>query len=616
MTRLLVAVLVFTAAGATPASGAESPGSLVVFASEPGIHVARSDGGRRRALTRHAPTGPVVGASTDGRAVFFQAANDGGLWRLELSTRRVRPFGPSAARPLDPVAVSPTGRFVAGFSGRNLEVWSSAGKRIYAVRALPPNVFPAEPPAWSPAEKRLAYAVDPLESPARGGLWVAAIGAERPVRVARGGLFDPSWAPDGRLAALITRKPDSVGCPCQAALIRSGRAERTGQEASDVAWSGRNELLVRTPQQTLLLAGREIANRVGPLWGISPDGDAALIQRGGRFVVVPLDRGEPRVLDAGASETAVWSASGEIVFDTPSDELYAIDARTGRGKRRLTLRVADYDPVLSPSGDTVAFARTTPRGQSVLLVPTTGGPARRVSAGSRPTWSPDGRSLIVSAGGPSRGDDSQLALYAVRRDGSGRRWLARGSSARWSPDGSRIVYLTRRATSSSSRGTSFRRTLWLMWADSRRPRRRLHVVTNTPLWGPEWVDTHAHVVYGVGRRIYTAGGDQARPLLTLPWRRAGTRLAVSPDREWIAAQYYERAEYFSGRGLLIVRRDGKLRDVVVDARRANVQDVRWLPNGQLVYTNCVEDCALYAIPIGGRGPHRLIARGVEFPTAS
>ena len=610
MTRLLVAVLVLAAGGAVPASAADQPGSLVAFMSNRGIHVVGTDGTGRRALTEHGPTGPVASATSDGRAIFFRPSDEAGLWRLDLSTRRTRRIGPPDPARLDPVAASPTGRFVAGFHGRDLEVWSSGGERVYTVRALPPNGFSFEPPAWSAGEKRLAFAIDPLDSPERGGLYVARIGGARPVRVARGGVFDPSWAPNGRLAALATPEPDSAGCPCEAVLVHDGRAERTGHEASDVAWSGRNELLVRTSQQRLLLEGREIANRVGPLWGISPDGEMALIQRSGRFVVVPLHDGGARRLAAGAAEAAVWAANGEIVFDTRAGELHAVDAATGSERRRLTLKARDSAPVLSPSGDVVAFTRSTPRGQSVWLVPTTGGRARRVSVGSRPTWSPDGKTLIVSAGGPSYGDETQLALYAVARDGSRRRWLARASSARWSPDGARIVYVTRRTSWTRARGVSYHRTVWLMWADSRRPRRRLHVVTNRPLWGPPvWLDARAHVAYGLDEAIYVAGGDRPRRLLAHSQRRAGSPLAVSPDGDWIAAPYRESDGIHGGRGLLIVSRDGTLWHRLVDAGRAEVSDVLWLPSGHIVYTNCAAACAIYAVPVGGRGPHRLIAHG-------
>jgi hypothetical protein len=605
--RLLVAVLVLVAAGATPASAADRSGDLVAYTSKGGIQVVRADGSGRRVLTEHAPTGPVASATRDGRAVFFLPSKAAGLWRLELSTRRARRIGPADPNRLDPISASPTGRFVAGFHGRDLEVWTASGERVYAVRAQPPDSYAVEPPAWSAGEKRIAYSVDPLDNAARGGLYVATIGAERAVRVASGALFDPAWSPSGRLAAVMTREPDGAGCPCEAVLVRDGRAERTEQEASDVAWTGRNELLVRTPQQTLLLEGREVANRVGPLWGTSPDGDSALVQRRGRFVVVPLYGGESRVLAAGASETAVWATSGEIIFDTSPGELHAIDAATGSERRQLTFQVADSEPVVAPSGDAVAFTRATPRGESVWIVPTAGGRTRRVSDGSRPTWAPDGKTLIVSRGGPSYSDETQLALYAVARDGSRQRWLARGSSARWSPDGSRIAYVTRRTTWSRARGMRYHRTVWLMWADSRRPRRRLHVTANTPLWGPPvWLDGHAHVAYGVREGIYAAGGDRPRPILAHPQRLAGPPLAASPDGEWIAAPYRDRQYVYAARGLVIVSRDGRRRHVV---RRGDVRDVRWLSNGQIVYTACIAGCAVYAVPLGGRGPHRLIARG-------
>lgn len=145
-----------------------------------------------------------------------------------------------------------------------------------------------------------------------------------------------------------------------------------------------------------------------------------------------------------------------------------------------------------------------------------------------------------------------------------------------------------------------------MWADSRRPRRRLHVTTNTPLWSPVWLDRHSHVAYGLADAIYTAGGGRPRRILADPDRRAVPTLAASPDGEWIAAPYHDSDYVHVPGGLLIVRRDGSVRQVL---RRGDVRDVRWLANGQIVYTACLPACAVYAVPIGGRGPHRLLAYG-------
>jgi hypothetical protein len=75
----------------------------------------------------------------------------------------------------------------------------------------------------------------------------------------------------------------------------------------------------------------------------------------------------------------------------------------------------------------------------ILLVHPSGAGQHVVSTGvanvRSPSWSPDGRRLVFSAG---RVDHS--TIYVINKDGSHRRRLARGRAAAWSPNSSLIAY--------------------------------------------------------------------------------------------------------------------------------------------------------------------------------
>jgi Tol biopolymer transport system component len=596
-------MLVLAAAGA--ARGGDPAASLVVFAADRGIHVVATDARGRRTLTRHAPTGPVVAASRDGRAVFFSGGEGNRIWRVDLATRRATPIGPDRRR-LSFAAVSPTGRLVAGYREPFLEIWTSDGRRLQSIRAFARNAFALEPPVWSADERRLAFAVDPFAALGHGGVYVATVGRDGVRRTAHGA-FAPAWGPGGRLAAL-TPLPGRSDCPCEAVVGDAMGLRRTGRRAAAVGWTGSGELIVLTAGR-LLVGGREVARRVAGFFGTSPRGRFVLGRRRGRLVVIPTRGGPDRALPVSASESALWAANGEIVFDNEFGELFAVRAAGGGGRRQLTRQVADAEPVLSPTGREVAFTRTTPRGSSVWIAAVAGRRPRRLTDGSRPQWSRDGEDLIVSDGS-ALGEDTQLPLYVVSRDGDRRRWFARGSSARWSPDGSHIAFLTRRARSGRS-GTSFRRVLWVVRADGRE-RRGLRVVRNTLLFSPAWLGDGDAIGYGEDRELYIVDVRTRRRtrLHALPpgFVVAGTDLTVSPDGEWLAfryARFDERYDYAPG--LRIVRRDGALRRVLVPDG-ADVRSVVWLRSGEIVYERCKPGCALYAIPVGGRGAHRQLAR--------
>jgi Tol biopolymer transport system component len=93
--------------------------------------------------------------------------------------------------------------------------------------------------------------------------------------------------------------------------------------------------------------------------------------------------------------------------------------------------------VLSPDGTTVAVAR---RGKGIFLVPSNGGPARRLTSRRLhpQAWSPDGKTLIATA----ETDRSVYRLVALDADSGKVTTIASGSlyGFGFSPSGDQIVY--------------------------------------------------------------------------------------------------------------------------------------------------------------------------------
>jgi dipeptidyl aminopeptidase/acylaminoacyl peptidase len=138
-----------------------------------------------------------------------------------------------------------------------------------------------------------------------------------------------------------------------------------------------------------------------------------------------------QLLPAGA--TAVdWAIDDRAAF-IRAGNLHV--AGPGGRERRLTSRGAGQ-PSWSPHGRWIAFTRSG----SVFVVPSAGGKARRLTAGSEPVWAPDGRSIaFLRRGFDRRSRDLGAAsfyLYSWRTERTRRltQPLAGESAALASPD--------------------------------------------------------------------------------------------------------------------------------------------------------------------------------------
>jgi Tol biopolymer transport system component len=130
---------------------------------------------------------------------------------------------------------------------------------------------------------------------------------------------------------------------------------------------------------------------------------------------------------------------GTIVFAsdrTGNFEIYSMRADGTRLGQLTRSPVDEMEPVLSPDGRRIVFARADRTGHSLWLANADGNRPRRLAPlGYDPDWSPDSRHVVFEAHGRSR------ALSVATLDGRSR-VITRGRDANpsWSPDGRHIAF--------------------------------------------------------------------------------------------------------------------------------------------------------------------------------
>jgi Tol biopolymer transport system component len=145
---------------------------------------------------------------------------------------------------------------------------------------------------------------------------------------------------------------------------------------------------------------------------------------------------------------ATWARDGRRLaltdYSTPEASRVKLLSLADRRLRPLTTPprgTSDSLPAWSPRGEAIAFVRRQhAQGVPVLMtVRGDGSGLRRLTRGTSPSWSPNGRRLVFAWG---------HAIYRIDADGSHRVRLARGLrlrgdelQPRWSPDGRKILYV-------------------------------------------------------------------------------------------------------------------------------------------------------------------------------
>jgi Tol biopolymer transport system component len=302
-------------------------------------------------------------------------------------------------------------------------------------------------------------------------MYTVAADGSQPVLLKAGNDRQPRWSPDGSQLAFIQYAGDPLGVQ-----LRVMDADGTDEHvvAADANWE--NMWLSEQPWSP---DGSRLA------WGPVPRPTTPTSSGEGDIYTASAAGGDVRRIttDGHSKEPPVWSptapqlAYAAFVPGSPfgSWELFSVrdDGSapvqiTNRGERSMNVR-----PSWSPSGSSIAFARTVDSESAIYVVRPDGTELHRVvgfygpPAGTTgaPAWSPDGSRIAYSNAVHTTGRWGGQELFLVNADGSGERQLTElapratsDAAPTWSPDGDQIVF--RRQSSLPSN-----QNLWTMNPD-------------------------------------------------------------------------------------------------------------------------------------------------------
>lgn len=277
--------------------------------------------------------------------------------------------------------------------------------------------------------------------------------------------------------------------------------------------------------EPLRLTSEPVIERT-PVW--SPDGSQIAFLResptggNGSIYVVPSLGGTARKLGDTYGLPFSWSPNGEFlaVAEKSSREepfsLFLLSTKTGE-KQRLTNPPAQYsgdrDPVFSPDGKTLAFARMSAVDvEDVYLLPVAGGEPQRLTFDDKflggLNWTADGREIVFSS---TRSGDSNL--WRIPVSGGTPQSLSGVGTGASSPSisrqGNRLAYMQSLTDSN----------IWRVEISNHKARVNspTKLISSTlPDYSPDFSPDGKKIVFGSNRsgstEIWLADNDGSNPL--------------------------------------------------------------------------------------------------------
>ena len=280
----------------------------------------------------------------------------------------------------------------------------------------------------------------------------------------------------------------------------------------------------------------------------------------------------------GGSEQHEEIAYGVVRDEVPTRIVVVQD--DGKKARRVTGAKRGASPVLpkwSPDGNRIAFVRFRrqggPRSLQVYVVNGDGSNERHVGEGTLPSWTADGRFLVVER---LRLAPQVSTIHVLAASGNGERKLTSGSSPVLSHDGKTVAFV--RYTYAKQRGgKGYRITatrLYTIALDGTKLR-LISKAEGKELTQPSWLPGDAAIAVlerrgggGLGGPLWRFSLNGKRRLVA---RGVGETYAWSPKGDLLA--------YTAGGILYLIRPDG----TEVDAfGQSNAIDIEWSPDGTKV----------------------------------
>ena len=187
-----------------------------------------------------------------------------------------------------------------------------------------------------------------------------------------------------------------------------------------------------------------------PNW--SRDGKLLLFNSGGRIYQLPIEGGEPRLLDTGeaihCNNDHGFSPDGQwlAISNSPRNDSLIYVLPAGGGKpRQVTEQGPSYWHGWSPDGKNLAYCAERGGNFDVYTIPVEGGEERRLTDApgldDGPDYSPDGRYIYFNSE-----RTGWMQIWRMRPDGSVQEQITDDDYADWfphpSPDGKWLVFLS------------------------------------------------------------------------------------------------------------------------------------------------------------------------------